>query len=308
MSRVALVTCKSVPAGNSDDLLVLPHLAALGVTAEPAVWTDLKLDWSIYDAVIIRSTWDYHLHIADFLQWLGYLVDLGVAVWNMPAVLRWNSDKRYLLELQKRGVNIVPTKLLTRNQLVNLPHVLQSSGWSKAVVKPTISASAHSTWLTEPATAERDQRQLMAMMLHSDVLVQPLMSEVMKDGVYSFVFFAGAYSHCLRKLPRAGDYRTQSEFGGQTRLFAPPDDWISQASAILEQLPLPQLYARVDCIVRDNALMLMELELIEPWLGLGLAPGAPARFAAAIALAARRALEGRTHGALPDARNQKLIE
>lgn len=290
MARIALVTCREWPTLTSDDRLLLAPLAQLGIDAEPAVWDDAGIDWADYDGVVLRSTWDYHKRITDFDEWLVQLAECGAKVWNPTTVLRWNSDKRYLLELSKRDVPIVPTSIISRDRVVDLSHLLRSNGWSKAVVKPTIAATAYRTWLTEPATAERDQRQLMTMMLHSDVMVQPFMQEVVREGEYSFVFFNSLYSHCFLKRPKSGDYRTQSDFGGRSARFNAPDEWIDQAQDMLEKLPQSMLFARVDCIVQNDKLRLMELELIEPDLGLRYAPEAPAHFARAIAQVLRRGI------------------
>ncbi len=292
MARIALVTCRAVPHLSDDDRLLLAPLTQLGLDAQPVLWDDPRQDWTSYDGVILRSTWDYHTRIAEFDEWLARLAEEDARVWNAIAVLRWNSDKRYLLELGKRDVPIVPTSIISRDRVVDLSHVLRTNGWTKAVVKPTISATAYQTWLTEPATAERDQRQLLAMMMHSDVMVQPFMPEIVREGEYSFVFFAGEFSHCYRKQPRAGDYRTQSDFGATYKRHAASPEWIAQARSILGKLPQPMLYARVDCIAQGATLVLMELELIEPALGLRLAPDAPQMFARAIAQAVRRSLGG----------------
>ena len=292
MNTIALVTCRELPNLTADDRLLLEPLAAMGIRAEALVWDDASVAWQDFDMVIVRSTWDYYKRILKFDEWLDQLVAVGARVWNPTAVLRWNSDKHYLFDLRKRSVPIVPTVILSRDRVVDLAYVLQSNSWSRAVVKPTISGTSYRTWLTEPATAQRDQRQLVSMMMHSDVIVQPFLQEIVKDGEYSFVFFAGEYSHCVHKQPRRGDYRTQTDFGGTWRRFDAPKFWVAQARAILTELPHVMLYARVDCVVQSGRLLLMELELIEPDLGLMYEPAAPARFATAISAAMRPALHG----------------
>jgi glutathione synthase/RimK-type ligase-like ATP-grasp enzyme len=267
-------------------------LADAGHSLTPVVWDDIRVDWSGFDLVVLRSTWDYHKRYDDFRVWLRHLADNAVRVMNPVQVLMWNAHKQYLLDLQQRGIPIVPTVLLSQGRLVDLKHLLSSNRWSKAVVKPAVAATAYNTWLTEPASAERDQRQLVAMMARGDVLVQPFMQEIVRDGEYSFVFFGGAFSHCFRKQPRAGDYRTQSDYGARYTKFDPPDDWIVQTSQMLSVLARPMLYARVDCIVQGDTLVLMELELIEPNLSLDLDPAAPERFALAIQREATRRVAG----------------
>jgi glutathione synthase/RimK-type ligase-like ATP-grasp enzyme len=290
MDRIALVTSGAQPMLSDDDRLLLPHLTALGIEGVPARWDDLTVSWGDFDAVILRSTWDYHRRIIEFDEWLEHLAGSGARVFNPLSALRWNSDKRYLLDLQKRGVPIVPTALINRDRIVDLGHVLRSNGWGRAVVKPSVGTQGYQTWLTEPTTAERDQRQLVAMMMQGDVIVQPFLNEIARDGEYSFVYFDGVYSHCFRRRPKAGDYRTQAEYGAQSNPVRPTEDMLAQAEAMLDALPHMMLYARVDVVLRDGKLLMMALELIEPGLGLRHGIDAPRRFAASIAMALRRQL------------------
>ncbi len=264
MTRIALVTSAAQPNLSDDDRLVLPHLAALGIDAVAVRWDDLTAKWGEFDGVVLRNLSDYHLRVAEFDEWLNALNDAGARVWNPTAVIRWNSEKRYLLELQKRGVPVVPTVIVSRDRVVDLPYVLRSNNWTKAVVKPAIATNGYNTWLTESTTALGDQRHLVSMMMHSDVLVQPFLSEIARDGEFAFVFFGGEYSHSFRKRPKPGDYRTGVDFGGRSTRFDAPDAWIDQAESMLAHLPQTMLYARLDCIMRENQLMLHELELIEP--------------------------------------------
>ncbi len=292
MDRIALVTSGAQPMLSDDDRLLLPHLAALGIEGVPARWDDLRVEWGDFDAVILRSMWDYHRRIIEFDEWLDHLGRIGARVFNPLPAVRWNSDKRYLLDLQKRGVAIVPTALINRDRVADLGHVLRSNGWSRAVVKPTVGTQGYQTWLTEPTTAERDQRQLVTMMMQGDVIVQPFMNEIARDGEYSFVYFDGVFSHCYRRRPKQGDYRTHVEFGAQVGPARVTDDMRAQADAMLEVLPEIMLYARIDAVLSEGRLLMMALELIEPSLGLIYGVDAPRRFAASIAMTLRRQLSG----------------
>jgi glutathione synthase/RimK-type ligase-like ATP-grasp enzyme len=287
MPRVAMATSRALPQLREDDRLLLPALSALGVDAVSAIWNDPAVNWADFDGVIVRSIEDYHTHIAEFDEWLNALGDAGARVWNPISALRWNSDKRYLLDMQRRNVEIVPTAVVSRDRVVDLAHVLRSNGWSKAVVKPAVGAMGQGTWLTETTTALGDQRQLMGMMMNGDVLVQPFLNEVAREGEFSFVFFGGEFSHAYRRVPKPGDYRTGLQFGGRSLSFEPPDAWIDTAEAVLGRLPQPMLYARLDFARLDNRLVLLELELIEASMGLRHDPGAAAHFAEHIAKAIR---------------------
>src|SRR6266540_1929930 len=200
------------------------------------------------------------------------LAELGLAavpaVWNPPAILRWNSHKGYLRDLAARGVPVVPTRWLARGTPVELAQLLRDVGWSDAVVKPAVSASAHGTWRTSFETAGADQRRLDELLRSGDVMVQPFMSEVRDAGEWSILFLGGRFSHAVLKRPGAGagDYRVQLEFGGTAATMVPPDTLLADAEAVMAAVPGDPLYARVDGVERDGRLVLMELELIEPHL------------------------------------------
>src|SRR6267143_1734186 len=214
MKRIALATAAKLPTLNDDDRLLIPALAELGFTAVPAVWDAPNVCWDECHAVLVRSCWDYHHRLEEFLAWVTRLERAGVPLWNPPAVLRWNSHKGYLRELAARGVPIVPTRWLARGRRVGLAQLLRDERWSDAVVKPAVSASATDTWRTSAATAGADQGRLEQLLRAGDVMVQPFIDEVCDPGEWSVVFFGSRFSHAVRKRPAAADYRVQWEFGG----------------------------------------------------------------------------------------------
>lgn len=246
---IALVTWRGLPDLAADDRLLQQALVRRGAEGRAVVWDDAAVDWKEFDAIVIRSTWDYHKRADEFRAWIESMA--GLPLWNPPDVLLWNTHKAYLLDLATRGVNIVPTLLVPRG-----------SGF---VVKPAVSA-----------TAFRAERHLA----DDDLLIQPFVPEIVSEGELSFVFFAGAFSHAVRKRVASGEWRVQNEFGGTFERFAPSADLIAEAREIANTLGERWLYARVDCVVRDGRLLLMELEATEPSLFLDEA--AAERFASAI--------------------------
>jgi len=280
--RIALATYTKLPGLNDDDRLLVPGLAELVLTAVPAVWDSPDVCWEEFSAVIVRSCWDYHHRLTEFLAWVGRLERAGVAVFNPPAVLRWNSHKTYLRDLAAHGVPTVPARWLARDARTNLAELLRAAGWREAVVKPAVSASATGTWRTSPATARADQARLDELLRAGDVMVQPFIGEVRDPGEWSLLFFGGQFSHAVLKRPAAGDYRVQWEFGGSAEAMAPPRALIADAERVLAAAPGTTVYARVDGVERDGHLTLMELELIEPHLFLGWDAGAAGRLAATL--------------------------
>jgi glutathione synthase/RimK-type ligase-like ATP-grasp enzyme len=282
MRRVALATYESAPDLAPDDQLLVPALARVGVRAEPAVWSDASLAWESYDAVVIRSCWDYHLRVAEFFAWLDRLESADVRVWNPPALVRWNADKRYLLDLARRGVATIPTMIALRGRPRDVEAIVHAEGWRRVVVKPAISASGYETHsVTSPFdTATRETIERVSRLSH--VLVQPFVDEIPRDGELSFTFIDGRFSHATLKRARSGEFRVQTEHGGSVENTTVDASLVEQASRALGAIDDVPLYARVDGVVRDGDLLLMELELIEPNVFLSARSGAVDDFAAAI--------------------------
>lgn len=279
--RVALVTCGSLSELNDDDRPLLSELWSLGIEAEPAVWDDPAVDWKRYDAAVIRSAWDYHLTPAAFFSWLSRLEALGVAVWNPAPVIRANADKSYLKELEAAGVQVVPTAWVERGAGTKLDSVLEARGWDDAVVKPAVSAGAFRTRRVRRGRPD-GQEALDHALAHSAAMVQPFLPEIAEEGEWSFVFIGGRYSHAVLKTPRAGDFRVQEEHGGRTVRREPPPGLLIQARDAAIAGPRPWLYARVDGVRRGGDLLVVELELIEPFLFLSYEPGAARKLAEAV--------------------------
>jgi len=277
-ARIALATYAAAPDLAPDDRLLRAALENLHVRAEPAVWSSPDADWSAFDAVVIRSCWDYHRAFDAFTAWLARLDSHAIPVWNRIPLLRWNADKRYLLDLARRGVPTIPTIVIPRGDGRRVGSIASAEGWSKIVVKPAVSASGYETHaLAAPFDDAIDTIARVAS--KCDVLVQPFAPEVSRDGELSLVFLDGGFSHSARKRAAPGEFRVQVEHGGTVEPAVVSSDVIEQARRAIAALDEVPVYARVDGILRDGALLLMELELIEPNLFLGLEESAAERLA-----------------------------
>lgn len=265
-----------------DDAPLVAGLAARNVTAETVLW-DAERDWSRYAAVLLRSVWDYYQRPQEFLAWLDRLEREGVPLWNPVGLVRWNSDKRYLRDLEARGITIPPTLWIepTEAPEAALERVL-ATGWAELVVKPTISGGAWRTRRLRRAEVPEQAEFLREVLSASAAMVQPFLPEILEAGEVSLLFFGGEFSHAVLKRPRAGDYRVQWSHGGTQARFEPAAPLVTQARAVLDAAPSAGLYARVDGILKGGRLVLMELEQIEPYLFLAEGPGAAERFVAAL--------------------------
>lgn len=292
--RVGLVTGNDAPQLTDDGQAVVAELRERGFVAEPVVWRDSTVNWSQFDAFVVRSCWNYYSDVDAFRAWLTTVERNGSVVINPADIIRWNVHKFYLRELENAGVSVVPTAYVDSESTVDLGTLVAENGWSEAVVKPTVGTSSDGVWRTstpvEPADADRFETELAA----GDRLVQQFVPEI-TDGELSFVFFAGEFSHANRSVPADDDFRAHPDFGVSTVAVDPAAHLIEQARTALDAAadihsmdPAELTYARVDGIERDGAFELMELELIEPYLGLSRTDGALSRFVDAIEAALRR--------------------
>jgi glutathione synthase/RimK-type ligase-like ATP-grasp enzyme len=281
--RIALVTYRRLPGLSADDQLLLAPLAARGLRAEPAAWDDPTVPWGSFDALVVRSTWNYHTSFDAFRAWIDRVDASRVPTWNPPAILRWNASKTYLRDLAAQGVEAVPTRWVERGSATTLAEILRDTGWPDVVVKPAVSASAYETWrVVAPRLTAQDEARFKRLSANGDVMVQPFLPELARDGEWSVMFIAGEYSHAVLKRPRVGDFRVQHEHGGSAEPRTPPPHVLAAARELTVRIPGSWLYARVDGVETGGRFVLGELELLEPSMYLGSEPRAADRFAAAI--------------------------
>ncbi|MGO3797529.1 MAG: hypothetical protein ACTJGR_10485, partial [Pauljensenia sp.] len=249
--RLAWVSAREARGLDEDEALALAALTGVGAGVEVVCWDDPQVDWSHFDRAVLRSTWDYHRHLAAFLDWLG-AVDQVTDLVNPLEQVRWSLDKHYLAELERAGVPITPTVYVAPGDVAVFPE-------KNFVVKPAVGAGSQ-----EAASYGPDQRGSALVhigRLHAAgkvALVQPHLASVATEGEWPMVFFDGEFSHSASKrvdLPRA---RT---LGG---LFAPETTAAHRASAaqidvaraaldvVSERLGTPT-YARVDLVRDDSA-------------------------------------------------------
>lgn len=283
MPRVALVTSDALPDLYEDDRLLVPALAELGIESVPAIWSDAAIDWRSFDALVIRTPWDYFMRPVEFRAWLDARVASGVRMCNAPEILTWNFDKKYLQDLAAAGVKLVPTIVVPQGDRTDVVALARARGWDEIVVKPTISGGAYCTHRFRLADAERYRDDIAHILVDRGLLIQPFLPEISSTGELSLLFFDGEFSHAVRKRPKAGDYRVQFQFGGTNEAVEVRPEWIAGARACIAAAPALPVYARVDGVIHDGEFLLMELEVFEPLMFLAREPLAPGRFARAIA-------------------------
>jgi len=288
--RVAIATFAAMPTEFTDDQQLVHALAALGADAVSIPWDDAAADWSGFDSVVIRSTWDYTPRRDEFVAWAE---SLGTRLHNSPDIVRWNSDKRYLADLAAAGIPVVKTVFVAPGDA--LPELV-----GEVVVKPTVSVGAKDSG----RFSERTHDQALALVERirgsgRSAMVQPYLTSIDDAGETGIVVLDGQPSHVLRKrsvlrpdevAPVRDDAIGAAEVMYDPELVvagtASPAEFAlarTVVDRVAEGFAYVPLYGRVDMVTgADGAPVLMELELIEPHLYLDQAPGAGERVATAI--------------------------
>jgi hypothetical protein len=293
-ARIALATAAEFPDLDDDGPVLLAALSSLGISAEAVVWTEPGVDYSRYDLVVVRSTWDYHDQLEEFLAWAGRVAAVTPLA-NAAQVLDWNTHKTYLRDLGALGLPVVDTTWLDPGDTFTVPAA------GEYVVKPAVSAGSKNT--NRYVAGDHDDRATRHVRSLLDagrtVMVQPYLDAIDTAGETALLYFGGEFSHAVRKAPLlepgmpfvTAAFKPESM---QPREGTPAElavagrflDAVQSTGAGVSRRDL--LYARVDLVPgADGSPVLLELELAEPSMFLTLdgSDGADsaARFAAAIA-------------------------
>ncbi len=279
---VGLLTSSAHRDLTADDRVLASALERRGINVSPIVWTEVAPEQVGGDLLVLRSVWDYHLHPAQFLEWVTQ-AGKRVGVLNSPETVRWNMDKHYLQDVAAAGFSLPKTLFLRAGAKSDLPGLMEREGLSWAVVKPAISASAYETHRISAADAAALNGRVAELLKSRAMLVQEYVPEVETSGEWSLIFAGSELTHAVNKLPKTGDFRVQEEHGGKHRVAAPPAEAHRLANQVLARFAPDALYCRADIVMRSSGPTLMELELIEPLLHFAAAPAAAERHAEKIA-------------------------
>lgn len=295
MKTLALVTAVAASSHDDDLVPLLDACAEAGLHARAVAWDDPTVSWARFDAVLLRSPWDYTERLPEFLAWCAQ-VDQVSELLNPLNVVRWNTDKHYLADLATVGIPVVPTHFVEPDAepMDALAAFLAATDTPEFVVKPTVSAGARDT-----QRYGRDQQfaagNHVARLLDRErsVMLQPYLASVDQRGETALLYFDGQFSHAIRKAaqlpPGEGARKAPMASGGiATGSAAAAEQALAErilaVTARLRQLDVPLAYARIDLLADgDGEPCLLELELTEPSLFFAQAPGSAERFAAQLA-------------------------
>ncbi len=266
-----------------EERLLMAGLEARGLRTKRVAWSNAEFDWKRARAAVLRSTWDYFERFAEFSAWMDGVVS-GLQFFNAPELVRWNVDKHYLRDLAERGVNVPTTQFIERGEKTTLREVMETNGWSEAILKPVVSGAARHTYRLNDANLDVHEAVLCELLREEAMMVQPFLGNVLTQGELSLIVIGGRCTHAVRKMAKQGDFRVQDDHGGTVHPHTPTADEIAFAERAVAACPQLPLYARVDAVLDESgALSLMELELVEPELFFRFHPPAADALAAAIA-------------------------
>lgn len=284
--RYAAATAESADwyLGNilSDDGYLAAALSARGYSSRRVDWADPAIDWSKFRCAVFRTTWDYFHRFDEFSRWLEQVARLTSLINNLT-IVRWNMDKHYLGDLERRGVPIVPTLFLERGQIQSFRDLLDRLKIDEAVVKPCVSGAARHTYRLRRANAAEIDRVMRPVWEVESLLIQPFQTSVIERGEASLMMFEGRCSHAVLKRAKPGDFRVQDDHGGTVVDYEPSSAEIAAAEQAIAACQEGPVYGRVD-LVRENSghFAVSELELIEPELWIRRSPSSADRFATAL--------------------------
>lgn len=284
MKKVAILASGNLLPGHPDlrtDAFELeeeigklrPAFAAFGMKLDVLNWREAAAMASEYDAMLPLLVWDYfESNQAEFLQAMAQICQ-KTELFNRFDVIQWNSNKSYLEDLAAQGVQTIPSLRVDRISRAEVQRAFDKFGCEQLVIKPDVGGGAWRQFLYKKGDTFPDKSVLPP----AGTLIQPFLKSVITEGEYSFLYFGGAFSHALVKRPKDGDYRVQSIYGGREQPYEPTNGERAQARSVFDMLDFTPLYARVDLLRADDGrLLLIELELIEPYLYLGFAQGSGA--------------------------------
>lgn len=288
---IALVTTHEA-RGHDKDLGILSRaLDACGAEWEIVDWDDQHVDWSRFSIAVLRSTWDYHERLGEFLVWARG-VGAKTRLFNQLDIVQWNVDKRYLIDLAGASIDVMPTTFVSRpNDLASLDLT------HDVIVKPAVSAGSNNTarHVGDPDAALAHVQRIMRT--SGVALVQPYQATIDTLGETGLVYLAGEFSHAFGKAaifgdndPRHNGLYMEEQITARIATSAERALGDRVMAVLADRFGEPPLYARIDMVTNGVGVPeIMEVELVEPSLYLHLDDDAPARAASALVEASRRA-------------------
>lgn len=277
---VIIATCETYPHPSPSLALLMASLAQAGVTARFLPWATTPIDaFAGADLVLPLCCWDSHHDPIAFTQWLDALEQNQTPLLNDKQTLLWNLDKTYLIDLMAKGVAVPPSQYLAQVSHQSILACMQHSGWSSAVIKPIYGEGGDGVALLHAAKPDDWN---VSHWLQRGALLQEFQRDISHLNETTLFFIDRDFSHAVRRVLPDHEWRANLQYGMTLIRVDVDESTIQQARSFLDYAPAMPLYARVDGILRPEGLILMELELIDPYPHLEFCEGSSDAFARAI--------------------------
>ncbi|CAL2082716.1 hypothetical protein [Tenacibaculum sp. 190524A05c] len=265
-----------------EDDLVKKALEKDGLKVTRLSWDDPNFDWSNTNYVLFRTTWDYFDRFDEFSDWLEK-VSKQTKLINSEAIIRWNLDKHYLLDLQQNGVHVCESYFVEKGESSTLQELANQYNLNSFVLKPCVSGGGRHTYKINPETIAEHESLFKELVSDEAYIIQPFQHNIVEKGEISLMIMNGEFTHAVLKIAKPGDFRVQDDFGGSVHDYSPTPEEIAFAEKAVNACSEKPMYARVDVFTdNNNKLAIAELELIEPELWFRNYPEAAAKLSTGI--------------------------
>ena len=266
----------------NEDRLLLEACQGLGLNSTRTNWDNPEFSWSDTRYIVFRTTWDYFERFGEFSKWLERVKNQTTLI-NSKDLIYWNLDKKYLIELEAKGVRIPPTKYIAAGSTKTLTEIAESASWNRFILKPAVSGAARHTYKIDSENIGDYEDLFASLISNENMILQEYQEQISTKGEVSYMIFGGKFSHAILKKAKSGDFRVQDDFGGSVHDYSPTAEEIAFAENALKQCPELPVYARVDVFWdNEDQLVLGELELIEPELWFRMDSGSAGKCASAL--------------------------
>lgn len=266
-----------------EDSILTTELAKLGLTAVRKAWDAEETDLHQTRLALFRTTWNYFDQFSKFNSWLDTTKRYTHFI-NDAELVKWNTDKFYLLELADKDISIPPTLWIEKGCTFPLSSFCWLSDWDEFVLKPAVSGAARLTHRFNKEGIHLLEDSFKSWIKNESFLLQQFLPAILSEGEISLMYMGGKFTHAICKKAKTGDFRVQDDFGGTVHAYIPSKAEISLGYRAIEACPIAPIYARVD-LIKDmkGKPCVSELELIEPELWFRFHPPAARQLARSIA-------------------------
>ena len=175
--KTALLSTDNLQNFFTYDKLLIEPMKKIGWIAEEVSWRNENVSWNDYDAVIVRSTWDYPNDSEKFICVLEKLNNVS-HLENDLDLMKWNMNKNYLFDLEQKGIKIVDT-IWEKNFNTNLAHeYFEKLDTDEIIIKPNISANADNTFRLTREKLNKNLEQLEKIFAVREFMVQPFLKNI----------------------------------------------------------------------------------------------------------------------------------